>query len=87
MAAPLTHRSINITYRCEEASLSFHYWAFTAGPDIVFQRVDMNSAPIDVEGCLIGGDGSGGEHTKDPKIRQCGFGLVALEPETNALGD
>ena len=38
----------------EEAPLSLNYWAFTAGPDIAFQRMDMNSAPIDVEGCLMG---------------------------------
>ena len=49
--------------------------------------MDMDSAPIDVEGCLMGGDGSGGEHPKDPRIRRCGFGLVVLEPETNASGD
>ena len=36
----------------------------------------------------MGGDGSGGQHTKDPRIRQCGFGLVVLEPETTkASGD
>ena len=29
----------------------------------------------------MGGDGSGGEHTKDPRIRRCGFGLVILEPQ------
>ena len=29
----------------------------------------------------MGGDGSGGEHTKDPRIRKCRFGLVVLEPQ------
>ena len=28
-----------------------------------------------------GGDGSGRERTKDPRIRRCGFGLVILEPQ------
>ena len=50
----------------EEAPLSLQYWAYQAGPDCAFQRMDMNAEPINVEGCLMGGDCSGGEHTKDP---------------------
>ena len=36
--------------------------------------------PINVAGCVMGGDGRGGTHTKDPRIRQCGWGLVILQP-------
>ena len=37
----------------EEAPLSLSYWVFVAGPDLDFQSIDMNSEPIDVEGCLM----------------------------------
>ena len=47
----------------------------------------MQEEPINVEGCLMGGDGSGGERTKDPRLRRCGFGLVVLEPQQELPGD
>ena len=41
--------------------------------------VDFQAEPIAVEGLLLAGDGSGGEHSKDPRIRRCGFGVAILE--------
>ena len=71
----------------EEAPLSMLYWAFQAGPNLTFQRMNMQEEPINVEGCLMGGHGSGGERTKDPRLRRCGFGLVVLEPQQELPGD
>ena len=31
-----------------------------------------------MHGCYLGADGSGGENSKDPRVRRCGFGLVIL---------
>jgi len=33
---------------------------------------------LDVNGATLGGDGSGGEHSRDPRLRRAGFGLVAI---------
>ena len=29
-----------------------------------------------VHGCFLGGDGSGGKNSRDPRVRTCGFGLA-----------
>ena len=51
-----------------------HEYSFTA-----------TSTIIDVTGKLIGGDGSGGAHSKDFRTRRCGFGLVIIEPDACSL--
>ena len=61
-----------------ERPLSTEYWFYQGKADGQFQLVRGDLEPIQVEGCTLGGDGSGGEHTKDPRIRQCGWGLVVL---------
>ena len=33
---------------------------------------------LDVQGAIIGGDGSGGPHSSDPRLRKRGFGLVVI---------
>ena len=35
---------------------------------------------LDVQGCLVGGDGSGGRHTRDPRLRRCAFSMVVIRP-------
>jgi hypothetical protein len=35
---------------------------------------------LDVQGAVLGGDGSGGSYSSDPRLRSCGFGLVAIRP-------
>ena len=34
-----------------------------------------------MHGCILGGDGSGGQNSRDPRTRRCGFGLVAIRPD------
>ena len=36
-----------------------------------------------MDGCILGGDGSGGKFGRDPRTRRCGFGLVVLKPQSN----
>ena len=31
-----------------------------------------------VQGCFLGGDGSGGRYSRDPRVRTCGFGLAVV---------
>ena len=31
-----------------------------------------------VQGCFLGGDGSGGRYSRDPRARTCGFGLAVV---------
>ena len=59
--------------------LAMSFTAFEAGSDGSFREVDFQAEPINVEGLLLGGDGSGGEHTKDPRIKRCGFGVAILQ--------
>ena len=56
--------------------LSMDFQALWAGPDGLFEDYEFGDHRFDVEGLLLGGDGSGGEHTKDARLRRCGFGLV-----------
>ena len=35
---------------------------------------------MDVTGLIAAGDGSGGAHNRDPRIRKCGFGLSIVRP-------
>ena len=54
------------------------FQALWAGPDGLFEDYKFDGSRFDVQGLLLGGDGSGGENTKDARVRGCGFGLVAL---------
>ena len=38
---------------------------------------------IDVHSCILGGDGSGGSHSSNPRLRRCGFGLVIIKPKVD----
>ena len=58
--------------------LAISFSAVEAGKDGIFMDVDFQAEPIAVEGLLLPGDGSGGEHSKDPRIRRCGFGVAIL---------
>jgi hypothetical protein len=59
--------------------LTLEYKAGHAGQDGCFVDFEMDEFPVNVEGMTLGGDGSGGEHSSDPRLRRCGFGLVAIE--------
>ena len=61
--------------------LALNYDAMQASIDGLFVP-DEPGTLFNVEGMLLGGDGSGGEHTKDSRLRRGGFGLVALDSLT-----
>ena len=52
--------------------------ALGAGPDGLFEEVDFEGEKLDVEGLLLGSDGSASENTKDVRVRRCGFGVAVL---------
>ena len=52
----------------DELSLNYEYQA----------TWDYTQERLDVHGCYLGGDGSGGKNSKDPRVRHCVFGLVML---------
>ena len=58
--------------------LSMDFQALWAGPDGLFEDYEFGDHRFDVEGLLLGGDGSGGEHTKDARLRRCGVALGLL---------
>ena len=60
------------------------YQAMQASSDGLFYLDDL-AEPLDVHDLILGGDGSGGEHTRDSRIRRCGFGLVAVNSESHAV--
>ena len=62
--------------------LSVQYLARMAGSDRIFTPDEPSEAPFDVQGLLLGGDGSGGEYSKDDRVRRGGFGLVAIDSLT-----
>ena len=69
-----------------EQALSVHYWVFSGGADGDFHLMYLNHADvIDVEGCILEGDCSGGAHTKDRRIGQCGWGLTVLSSATTIV--
>ena len=36
-----------------------------------------------VQGAILGGDGSGGHYSSDPRVRKCGLGLVIIKPSSD----
>ena len=64
--------------------LNMDYQAMQASSDGLFYLDDL-AEPLDVHDLILGGDGSGGEHTRDSRIRRCGFGLVAVNSESHAV--
>ena len=65
--------------------LAITFSAFEANSDGIFREVNFEAEPIKVEGLLLGGDGSGGEHSKDPRLRRCGFGVAILREDADAV--
>ena len=57
--------------------LGTDYMAMQASRDGIFFP-DNPEELLDVHGLVLGGDGSGGEHTRDHRLRRGGFGLVAV---------
>ena len=58
--------------------LALDYSSIVAGPEGDVLHEGHGEAPVDVTGMLLGGDGSGGEHTRDSRLRRCGFGLAVI---------
>ena len=48
--------------------------------DVLKSSYTDDDIRMDVTGCIIAGDGSGGPHSKDPRARVCSFGLVCIKP-------
>ncbi len=64
--------------------LGLDYIAMQASSDGIFFPDDPEEA-LDVRGLVLGGDGSGGEHTRDHRLRRGGFGLVAVNALSHAV--
>ena len=47
------------------------------GTDYQFTN-SWGSDRVDVDGCLVGSDGTGGVHAHDPRIRRCCFGAAVI---------
>ena len=65
--------------------LALRYEAMQATNNGLFIPDVPDEAPFDVEGLVLGGDGSGGEHTRDSRLRRGGFGLVAVNGLTHEV--
>ena len=65
--------------------LALRYEAMQASNNGFFIPDVPDEAPFDVEGLVLGGDGSGGEHTRDSRLRRGGFGLVAVNGLTHEV--
>ena len=50
--------------------LGMEFTAMWAGPDGLFEEYLFDGHLFDVEGLLLRGDGSGGDHTQDSRIRR-----------------
>ena len=60
------------------------YAAMQATSDGIFFP-DCPDDYLDVHGLILGGDGSGGVHTRDHRLRRGGFGLVAVNSLSHAI--
>ena len=64
--------------------LKMDYVAMYASSNGTFFPDDADGQ-LDVRGLVLAGDGSGGEHTRDARIRRGGFGLVAVNGLTQEV--
>ena len=48
--------------------------------EILISSFPQDGERMDVTGCILGGDGSGGPHSRDPRARVCSFGLACIRP-------
>ena len=46
--------------------------------NLTYEYTSTFSGTLDEHGCILGGDGSGGQNSRDPKTRRCGFGLAFI---------
>ena len=54
---------------------------------LAYQFTSTYHGRLPVEGCLIGGDGSGGKNSRGAWTRKCGFGIAIIKPISNSEDD